>query len=88
MVKYQLEGRQFFDRERTYDYLIKELHLPAYTGHNLDALWDVLLDEKNLEIEIIDGRFILDYLGSYGRQLLDLFGDLNHEPGYHVVIYW
>lgn len=85
---YRLDGRQFLNRERAYEYLIEELSLPSYTGHNLDALWDVIMDKGNMELEILYGRSILDHLQGYGRQLLDLFGDLNQEAGYHVVVYW
>lgn len=85
---YQLDGREFTNKEATYNYLIERLPLPDHTGHNLDALWDVLTDCEPLTIEIYYARDIFDSLEEYGRALLDLLGDLNEETHHHVIMYW
>ncbi|MGY4105548.1 barstar family protein [Ignavigranum ruoffiae] len=87
-MDYIIDGQMMTSREATYEYLIETLQLPDYTGHNLDALWDVLLDLPDLQITFINARYCLDNLGDYGRDLLDLFGDLNFEDNDEVVMYW
>ncbi|MGF3065871.1 barstar family protein [Facklamia sp. P12945] len=87
-MKIILDGQAFTDKETTYCYLIDRLNLPHYTGHNLDALWDVLGDSRPLEIEIYRARLILDQLNDYGRWLLDLFGDASIEMEHQVTLHW
>ncbi|MCR8968511.1 barstar family protein [Facklamia sp. 7083-14-GEN3] len=87
-MKVLLDGQAFKNKEATYHYLIERLSLPHYTGHNLDALWDVLGDSQPLEIEIYRSRLILDQLGDYGRNILDLFGDASIEFNHEVVLHW
>ncbi|MBG9980357.1 barstar family protein [Facklamia sp. DSM 111018] len=85
---YQLNGENFTDKETAYQVIIKGLNLPAYTGHNLDALWDVMQDQDYLRIEIDNARAIIDHLGEYGRNLLDLLGDIHNETDHQIVMYW
>lgn len=87
-MEFIIDGQMMENREATYQYLIESLDLPAYTGHNLDALWDVLLDLNHLQVTFINARYVLDHLGDYGRDLLDLFGDLNFEENFEVLMYW
>lgn len=88
MKRYVLSGQNFTDREQAYAYIIDIFDFPSYTGHNLDALWDVLLDNPGRDIEIDDARRIVDQLGDYGLSLLDLFGDLQAKEGFNIHIYW
>lgn len=87
-MKYLIDGNYFVSREDGYDYLVEVFNFPDYFGHNLDALWDILSFEKDLEIEILHGRMILKNLGEYGIRILDVFGDLNEIDGNAVKIYW
>ena len=87
-MRYIIDGQYFTDKEQSFTYLQDTLELPPYMGHNLDGLWDVLLDKDYLEITLINGRLLLDNLGEYGRQFLDLLGDLNFEEDKEVIIYW
>ena len=87
-MKIILDGSLFIDKETSYEYLIDQLALPEYTGYNLDALWDVLMDCPTMEIEIIHARDILDHLGDYGWLLLDVFGDLLYETDHDVYLRW
>lgn len=87
-MKIILNGKYFVDKENSYDYLIGRLHLPSYTGHNLDALWDVFWDLPAMEIELIHARLLLDNLGDYGRNFLDLFGDLDQETDHQITLKW
>jgi ribonuclease inhibitor len=38
----RLNGDTIHSKEDFYDCLARELSLPGYFGHNLDALWDML----------------------------------------------
>lgn len=89
-MKIYLDGNQFTDKETSYTYLIQELDLPDYTGHNLDALWDVFTEPASFPKDIIitNARQILDNLEDYGRSLLDLLGDVSKETGHIITFKW
>ncbi len=87
-MTYRLDGRRFESKEVAYPYLIQQLQLPAYTGHNLDALWEVLTDIPSMQIEINHGRWIYRQLGDYGLRLLDVFGDLDQENYHMICLHW
>lgn len=87
-MEYILDGNCFKSREETYQYISKELNFPDYFGNNLDALWDILSFERDLEIKIINGRDIVRNLGEYGIKILDVFGDLQNLEGNKITILW
>lgn len=87
-MQYILDGHAFTDKEVAYQYLIEQLELPDYTGHNLDGLWDVLTDLDDVEIILVNARLLLDQMEDNGRQILDLLGDLNFEEQISVNFYW
>lgn len=88
MKRYVLSGEKFRDRESAFAYMREVFGLPDYTGKNLDALWDVLLDEPGRDIEINEARRIVAQMGDYGLAILDLFGDLQAIEGFNIHFYW
>lgn len=88
MREYVLDGWEFKNREDSFEYIKEVLELPDYFGSNLDALWDVLSDMKELKIRIINARQIPGNLKSYGLKMLDVFGDVNGIRGIVVEIVW
>ncbi|WP_053942168.1 barstar family protein [Kallipyga gabonensis] len=88
MKRYVLCGKYFQDRESAFRYMKEIFGFPGYAGHNLDALWDLLRDEPDRDIEITQARFIVRQMGDYGISLLDLFGDLQAIEGFNIHIYW
>lgn len=88
MKRYVLCGKHFQDRESAYLYMKKIFGFPDYMGHNLDALWDVLMEEPDRDIEIDQARLVVRQMGEYGVALLDLFGDLQAIEGFNIHIYW
>jgi ribonuclease inhibitor len=60
------------------DRLVSALDLPAWTGRNLDALWDVLSTDAKGPIRIVwkDHRRAATVLGPDYRRLVTLFHDL------------
>ncbi|NMB06753.1 MAG: hypothetical protein GX981_00025 [Tissierellia bacterium] len=71
-----LDGKYMTSKEKTHEYLKKELDLPEYYGNNLDALWDVLMDiDCDLNINLINLNIIVNNLGDYGNSLIEVFED-------------
>lgn len=46
----RLDGRDFQTREAAHDKLSELFQFPDYYGRNLDALWDLLTERKNLHL--------------------------------------
>lgn len=53
MRKVLLDGNVLADRNTAHRYLKVMLEFPEYYGENLDALYDMLTDLADVEIEII-----------------------------------
>lgn len=88
MNEYILDGFEFKNREDAFKYIKEVMELPEYFGNNLDALWDVLEDFKDIKIKIVNARQIPRNLKSYGLKVLDIFGDVNGNRGIEVEIFW
>lgn len=87
-MRYYIDCQQCSDQECFYRTMQKTFQLPEYMGYNLDALWDLLMDQPPMEIVLENARCLIDYLDDYGRMALDLFGDLDRESGYQVLMRW
>ncbi|MBR0081241.1 MAG: barstar family protein [Clostridia bacterium] len=71
-----LDGARMTDRDEAHRYLAETLRLPAYYGHNLDALYDCLQTLGPDTILILrHPDAICDALGEYGDGLLRVFSD-------------
>nr|WP_300004129.1 barstar family protein [Tissierella sp.] len=78
-----LDGNYMKTREKTHEYLKKKLQLPDYYGNNLDALWDILSTcSEGMDIDFINKERLIDYLGEYGRTMLEVFKDAELENKY------
>lgn len=70
-MKAELDGRLMTDREAAHSHLARQLRFPAYYGRNLDALYDLLMENGNpLEITFYYSEEMKNHLGSYGSTLL------------------
>ena len=80
MLVVNLNPRYMTNPEESHAYLAKELQLPAYYGHNLDALYDVLTD-ISIDTKVKISHTITDqsHLGSYGDTLIQVFQDASDE---------
>ena len=59
MIKTVIDGKYIRD-EKNFHRTVKRLfQLDDYYGENLDALWDMLTERKNLNIKIINDKNIL-----------------------------
>lgn len=71
-----LDGAEMTDRETTHRQLMEKLSLPAYYGHNLDALHDCLTDiAEPTHILLSHAGTMLSCLRMYGVRLLRVFFD-------------
>ncbi len=86
---YHLNAEYCTDRDATHHYLIEQLELPSYTGHNLDALWDVLDEKSDYVIHLYHARHLVEVLGDYGLSLLDTLGDLvSSDKNRDIILHW
>lgn len=88
MKKCILRGEEFVDRDKAYEHMDEVFKFPQSFGDNLDALWDVLSMEENLDVEIVDARLIPRNLGDYGLNILDVFGDLGKMNDNNIEMRW
>ena len=75
-----LDVKRFKGRSRAHAYLKEALRLPDYYGRNLDALYDCL-GEIGEETVIVVPKEIQnkEYLGEYGKTMLQVFRDAAEE---------
>lgn len=88
MKRFILMGEEFVDREKAYEHMDQVFQFPQSFGDNLDALWDILSMEENLDVEIVDARLIPRNLGDYGLNILDVFGDLSEMNDNKIELKW
>ena len=67
-----LDGRDMDSRDKLHRVLKEALALPEHYGRNLDALNDCLGELTDIEIRLRHPRAMLNSLGHYGQQLLEL----------------
>lgn len=88
MEKYIIDCKEFKDVESFHKAMKRCLKLPEYYGENLDALWDVLTERNELNIKIVNKKYLLSNLGEYGEKIIQLFEDLREESeNYTIKIY-
>ena len=75
-----LDGNKMTNKKETHIYLKEIMNFPDYYGHNLDALWDILASTNyKQDISLINTNYLMNYLGEYGEQLIQVFKDAEHE---------
>ena len=83
MKKIILDGNYMKTRELAHQYLNRKLDLPSYYGNNLDALWDILSTySEDLDIDFINEKRLVNFLGEYGKTLIEVFEDAKVENKY------
>lgn len=88
MKRYIVRGSRLESKQSSYEYLADVFDAPSIFGHNLDALWDLLTELEDADIEVDEAREIVKNMGSYGLKLLDVFGDLQKTNNCRIHIYW
>ncbi len=69
-----LDALEMTDIQAAHEYIQCQLDFPAYYGHNLDALWDMLSTiSEPLHIILINADKLPANLGGYAELLLAVF---------------
>lgn len=71
----ELDGRDMDSRDKLHRVLKEAFSLPEHYGRNLDALSDCLGEMSGLDIRLRHPQALLNSLGRYGQQLIDLLRD-------------
>ena len=85
MVKHiVLSCEKLFLREQAHPYLAQMLELPAYYGHNLDALYDCLTEMGEVTVAVPGAKY-LRHTDSYGPMILTVLEDAARaNPNLHL----
>jgi ribonuclease inhibitor len=74
MKRVELDGREMKIKLNTHCYIKKVMEFPSHYGQNLDALWDLLSTiSVPTMIRIDHSEAIIENLGAYGEQLIEVF---------------
>lgn len=75
MRRIELDGRKMDSRALAHQHIREALQLPDYYGANLDALHDCLGDMESSHITLRYPDAMMNALGVYGRQIIQVFQD-------------
>ena len=81
MEKIILDGGKMTEKVAAHEHIAEVMAFPEWYGNNLDALWDLLSEGVEREIELINSAVMLNALGAYGCRLLQCFFDAAADGG-------
>ena len=81
MEKIILDGGKMTEKAAAHEHIAEVMAFPEWYGNNLDALWDLLSEGVEREIELINSTVMLNALGAYGCRLLQCFFDAAADGG-------
>lgn len=82
MLEYTLDGSYLRNPQEAHEYLMEQLELPEYYGHNLDALYDCLTEMGEAEITIWNA----DRENPFTERLLQVFEDATEDNDELAII--
>ena len=86
MEKIILDGGKMTEKAAAHEHIAEAMAFPEWYGNNLDALWDLLSEGVEREIELINSTAMLNALGAYGCRLLQCFFDAAADGGIKFTI--
>ena len=86
MEKIILDGEKMTEKTAAHEHIAEVMAFPEWYGNNLDALWDMLSESGEREIELVNSAAMLNALGSYGCRLLQCFFDAAAEGGTEFTV--
>ena len=82
-MKIILDAEQLNTPEPAQSYLMEKFDFPSYYGKNLDALFDCLMEMKDIEIHFEH----VEAAGAYFKKLLRVFKEASEEnPSISMMI--
>lgn len=88
MTTVVIDGGLMTSREAAHDLLAARLGLPEYYGRNLDALYDALTERgEPTRLVVLHREELVDFLGGYGRALLETLEDADRANPTLEVLY-
>lgn len=81
-MQVELDGRLMTSREEAHDHIAERLAFPSYYGRNLDALYDLLVERRGLEIILVNGSYMKACLGGYAEALQKTIQDAVKENAF------
>lgn len=82
---YKIDAKNIFSKEDFHTQMQRVFEFSDYYGKNLDALWDLLTEKNELDIEIYNRESFIDNLGNYGEKIVELFQDLQKIDKYNII---
>ena len=79
MNKIILDGAKMTEKTAAHEHIAAMMGFPEWYGNNLDALWDMLSQRDEAEIELLNSTAMLTALKTYGCRLLSCFFDAAAE---------
>jgi len=79
MEKIILDGTKMCDKTAAHEHIAEMMGFPQWYGNNLDALWDMLSERDEANIELTGTAAMLSALETYGCRLLSCFFDAAAE---------
>lgn len=79
MEKIILDGAKMTEKTAAHEHIAEMMGFPAWYGNNLDALWDMLSERDEADIELVNAAAMLGTLETYGCRLLSCFFDAAAE---------
>ncbi len=77
-MEYIIDGTKMTERRLAHEEIARAMQFPAFYGHNLDALFDMLSTFEGKAV-IKNTAHALNFLGGYGCNLLKTFFDAAEE---------
>lgn len=89
MKEFVLDGAAMTSKEAIYQQLSRVFSFPTYFGHNLDAVWDLLMEEdEHIEIHFKHIALLVEHMDDYGEKLVKVFHNLEAINRHYTVHFY
>lgn len=83
----EIDGVLVTGKRGLHAYLAKRLDFPDYYGHNLDALYDLLMSrQEETEIRLVHLPALQATLGDYANKLIKLLANVAEKNAFVTII--
>ena len=85
-MEFVIDGKNMTDRRSAHEEIARALSFPAFYGHNLDALFDLLSTFEG-KVVLQNTKDALNNLGAYGLSIFKTFMDAKEENRFFSIIF-